>query len=323
MSATTDSTEATKRSGDVEERFRKNRKRRALKENLTGYAVISPWLIGFFGLTIGPVLMSFYFSFTEYNIITPPAWIGIENYVRALTNDPRFWHSVRVTLMFVFVSVPIRLVVALVLAVIFKKRRPGTAIFTTLYYIPSIIGGSVAIAVVWRQIFGRTGAFNGLLSILGLPGMFDGTYSWLASPQTAIWMLILLSLWQFGSPMIIFLAGLRQIPKELYEAASIDGAGALKQFFKITLPMLSPVIFFNLVMQMIGGFMVFNSGFLITSGGPIGTTTFYSIYLYEVAFQVFRMGYASALAWILLVIIGFFTALVFWSQKRWVHYTGE
>ena len=301
-----------------EERLQKNRKRRALKETLTGYGVIAPWLIGFFGLTLGPVLMSLYLSFTDYNILSAPSWIGLDNYVRALTNDPRFFNSVRVTLMFVFVSVPIRLAIALVLAVIFKKRRPGTGIFTTIYYIPSIIGGSVAIAVVWRQLFGRDGAFNAFLSIFGFEA-----FPWLVSPDTAIWMLILLSLWQFGSPMIIFLAGLRQIPKELYEAASIDGASGIGQFFKITLPMLSPVIFFNLVMQLIGGFMVFNSGFLITQGGPLGSTTFYSIYLYEMAFEVLRMGYASALAWILLVIIGFFTTLVFLSQKHWVHYTGE
>ena len=304
--------------GNKEERFYKGRKRRARKESLTGYAIISPWLIGFFGLTLGPVLVSLYLSFTDYNILSSPTWVGIENYVRILTDDPRFWNSVRVTLMFVFVSVPLRLTIALILAVIFKKRRPGTGIFTTIYYIPSIIGGSVAVAVVWRQLFGREGVFNAFISIFGFE-----PYAWLTSPRAAIWMLILLSLWQFGSPMIIFLAGLRQIPKELYEAASIDGASAFSQFFKITLPMLSPVIFFNLVMQLIGGFMTFNSAFLITRGGPLQTTTFYSLYLYEIAFEVLRMGYASAMAWILLVIIGLFTALVFLSQKHWVHYTGE
>jgi len=303
---------------ELEQRLAKSRRQRNIKESLTGYAVIFPWLIGFFGLTVGPVFVSLYLAFTNYNIISTPSWIGIDNFVRILTNDPRFWTSVRVTLTFVFVSVPLRLAVALVLAVIFKKKRRGTGFFTTVYYIPSIIGGSVAIAVVWRQLFSINGVINAVLGVFGFE-----PYAWLVSTNTALGVLILLSLWQFGSPMIIFLAGLRQIPKELYEAASIDGASSVSQFFKITLPMLSPVIFFNLVMQMIGGFMVFNSGFLITQGGPLDSTLFYAIYLYRVGFQYLRMGYASAMAWILLVIIGFFTALVFKSQKHWVHYTGE
>ena len=303
---------------DLAHRLLRSRKKRALRESLIGYAVISPWLIGFFGLTVGPVLVSLYLSFTDYNILSSPLWIGIENYVNILTNDPRFWNSVRVTLTFVLISVPLRLAIALVLAVIFRKRRPGTGIFTTIYYIPSIIGGSVAIAVVWRQLFSVNGVINAVLGFLGFE-----PYAWLVSTNTALGVLILLSLWQFGSPMIIFLAGLRQIPKELYEAASIDGASNILQFFKVTLPMLSPVIFFNLVMQMIGGFMIFNSGFLITNGGPLDSTNFYAIYLYEVGFQFLRMGYASAMAWLLLIIIGFFTTLVFLSQKHWVHYTGE
>ena len=310
--------ELNKADSDLEQRLLKSRKQRALKESLVGYAVISPWLIGFFGLTIGPVLVSFYLSFTDYNILSSPSWIGIQNYVNILTNDPRFWNSVRVTLTFVLISVPLRLVIALILAVIFKKRRLGTGIFTTIYYIPSIIGGSVAIAVVWRQLFSVNGVINAALGFFGFE-----PHAWLVSTNTALGVLILLSLWQFGSPMIIFLAGLRQIPKELYEATSIDGASSILQFFKVTLPMLSPVIFFNLVMQMIGGFMIFNSGFLITNGGPLDSTNFYAIYLYEVGFQFLRMGYASAMAWLLLVIIGAFTALVFLSQKYWVHYTGE
>jgi len=323
MSAMTNKRINNKKEKEVKTTLEQMRRRRKLKENLVAHLVISPWLIGFFGLTLGPIIMSLYFSFTTYNIISAPRWIGWENYVTALTSDPRFWNSVQRTFMFVFISVPLRLAIALMLAQIFRVRRKGTALFTTVYYIPSIIGGSVAIAVVWRQLFGRTGAINALLSLFNFPGMFDGTYSWLASPQMAIWTLIILSLWQFGSPMIIFLAGLRQIPAELYEAAEIDGASKRRKFISITLPLLSPVIFFNLVMQLIGGFMVFNSGFLITRGGPIGSTTFYSIYLYEMAFEVFRMGYASAIAWILLIIIGTMTGLVFWSQKHWVHYTGD
>jgi len=299
--------------------MQKMQKRRAMKETLTGYAIISPWLIGFLALTIGPVIVSFYLSFTNYNILSSPVWTGMQNYVTILTNDPRFIQSLRVTLMFVFISVPLRLTFALLIAMIFRRERKGTAIFTTIYYIPSIIGGSVAVAVVWRQLFNfNNGVINAIFSAFGFPPV-----NWLGQPQTALGLLILLSIWQFGSPMIIFLAGLRQIPQELYEAANVDGASKIRQFFRITLPMLTPVIFFNLVMQTIGGFMTFTQAFLITGGGPMDGTLFYAVYLYQVAFGHLRMGYASAMAWILLVIIGIITLILFATQKFWVHYTGE
>lgn len=300
------------------ENFKKTKRRKNIKESLVAYAVISPWLIGFFTLVVGPVLVSFYLSFTNYNILSAPTWIGIDNYVNILTNDPRFIRSLQVTLQFVFVSVPLRLAFALMLALIFRKDRKGTSIFTTIYYIPSIIGGSVAIAVVWRQIFNINGVANAFIALLGMDAI-----AWLTNPNTAMSTLILLSIWQFGSPMIIFLAGLRQIPKELYEASSIDGANKLHQFFKITLPMLTPIIFFNLVMQTIGGFMTFTQAFLITEGGPLDSTLVYALYLYQVAFQFLRMGYASAMAWILLVVIGTITVIIFMTQKFWVHYTGD
>lgn len=293
-------------------------KKRARRETLTGYAIISPWLIGFFLLTLGPVLVSLYLSFTNYNMLSSPDFIGIENYVNILTNDARFVQSLIVTLKFVFISVPLRLAFALCVAMIFRNERKGTAIFTTIYYIPSIIGGSVAIAVVWRQLFNTNGAINEILSIFGISPV-----NWLGDPIAALGILILLSIWQFGSPMIIFLAGLRQIPQELYEAADVDGANKFTQFFKVTLPMLTPVIFFNLVMQMIGGFMSFTQAFLITNGGPLDGTLFYAVYIYQVAFEFLRMGYASAMAWILLVIIGLITLILFKSQKYWVHYAGE
>ncbi|WP_211273984.1 carbohydrate ABC transporter permease [Salipaludibacillus agaradhaerens] len=293
-------------------------RKKALKESLTGYAIISPWLIGFFFLILGPIVASFYLSFTDYDLLSSPNWIGFDNYINILTNDPRFRQSLTVTLIFVFVSTPLKLIFALALAMLFNTGRKGTGFFTTIYYIPSIIGGSVAIAVVWRIIFGRNGAINDILTTLGLEGM-----NWIGNPDTALTVLILLVVWQFGSPMIIFLAGLRQIPTELYEAASVDGANKLQTFFKITIPMLTPVIFFNLIMQTIGGFMIFTQAYLITQGGPMDSTLFYALYLYETAFEYLRMGYASAMAWILLLIIAAITLLLFKSSSRWVFYESE
>nr|WP_245308215.1 sugar ABC transporter permease [Halalkalibacter urbisdiaboli] len=297
---------------------KKQQRKKALKESLTGYAIISPWLIGFLVLIVGPMIASLYLSFTDYDMLSAAGWVGFENYTKILTSDPRFIQSVKVTLVFVFISTPLKLIFALLLAMLFNTGRKGTGLFTTIYYIPSIIGGSVAIAVVWRQMFGRNGAVNGLMEAIGLP-----TMNWIGNPDTALSVLILLIIWQFGSPMIIFLAGLRQIPTELYEAASVDGANRFTQFLKITLPMLTPVIFFNLVMQTIGGFMTFTQAYLITGGGPLDATLFYAVYLYEVAFTYLRMGYASAMAWIILVLIGVITFILFKTSKYWVHYESE
>ncbi|WP_249777720.1 carbohydrate ABC transporter permease [Paenalkalicoccus suaedae] len=280
--------------------------------------IISPWLLGFFLLILGPIIASLYFSFTDYDLLSSPNWVGFDNYINILTNDPRFRQSLTVTLIFVFVSTPLKLIFALALAMLFNTGRKGTGFFTTIYYIPSIIGGSVAIAVVWRIIFGRNGAVNELLQSVGLSGT-----NWIGNPDTALSILILLIVWQFGSPMIIFLAGLRQIPTELYEAASVDGANRWQSFKGITIPMLTPVIFFNLIMQTIGGFMIFTQAYLITQGGPMDSTLFYALYLYEMAFEYLRMGYASAMAWILLVIIASITLLLFITSKKWVFYESE
>lgn len=289
----------------------------SLRNDFVAYVIISPWLIGFLGLVIGPMLASLYFSFTNYDMLSPAVWTGLDNYKNVLLNDPRFVQSLKVTLIFVFVSTPLKLIFALLLALLFNTGRKGTGLFTTIYYIPSIIGGSVAIAVVWRQLFGREGAINTLFASVGLDGI-----NWLGDPSYALSILIVLVVWQFGSPLIIFLAGLRQIPQELYEAASVDGASTLTRFFRITLPMLTPVIFFNLIMQTIGAFMTFTQAFLITNGGPMDATNFYAVYLYETAFEHLRMGYASAMAWILLVIIGVITLILFATSKYWVHYEG-
>ncbi|HOL55701.1 MAG TPA: sugar ABC transporter permease [bacterium] len=285
--------------------------------NVMGYLFISPWLIGFFIFTLFPIIASFILAFTRYDVLSPPRWIGIDNWFRLL-EDTRYHNSLKATFYYVFTAVPLRLIFALLVAMLLKPSTRLAGLYRGIYYLPSLIGGSVAVAVVWRQVFGSEGLINFILGMMGIKGL-----NWLGNPSTAIWTLIILAVWQFGSPMLIFLAGLKQIPDSLYEAASIDGAKGWDQFIKITLPMLSPVILFNLIMQIINGFMVFTQAYIITSGGPLDTTLFYSLYLYQKAFQSFEMGYASAMAWVLLMIIAFFTALAFKSSRFWVYYESE
>jgi len=288
------------------------------REGMTGYLFISPWLLGFLCFIIGPMVASLYFSFTHYDMLSAPKWAGLSNYIYMFTEDKRYLKSLAVTFQFVFISVPLKLAFALFIAMLFNTNRRGVGLYRTVYYIPSIIGGSVAVAVMWKQLFGYQGAVNVILGWFGIPGT-----NWIASLDFALWTLILLVVWQFGSPMLIFLAGLKQIPGELYEAAAVDGANKFTCFFKITIPMLTPVIFFNLVMQMIGGFMSFTQSFLVTQGGPMDSTLFYAVYLYEKAFGRFEMGYASAMAWVMLLIVALFTALIFKSSSVWVYYESE
>jgi multiple sugar transport system permease protein len=285
------------------------------RENLEGYLFISPWLIGFFAFTLIPILGSLYLAFTDYHLTAPPEWIGLENFQRMFFDDPRYWKSVRATLVYVLTAVPLRLIFALSLAMVLNNSRRLVGTYRAAYYAPSIIGGSIAVAIMWRQIFALDGALNAVTANFGMEPI-----RWIGRPETAIWTLVLLAVWQFGSPMLIFLAGLRQIPLELYEAASIDGGSSWKQFWYITLPMLSPVIFFNLVMQLISGFLVFTQALVITDGGPLDTTLFYALYIYRRAFSTFQMGYGSAMAWVLLIIIALFTALVFKFSSYWVFY---
>ncbi|MDB5084738.1 MAG: hypothetical protein JWN30_1624 [Bacilli bacterium] len=292
-------------------------KKKAVRE-LIGISFISPWLLGFLCFTIGPMIASIYLSFTNYDMLSSPNWVGFKNYVHMFTSDSRFVTSLEVTFLFVIVSVPLKLIFALLIAMLFNANRRGVGIYRTIYYIPSIIGGSVAVSVMWKQLFGLHGAVNSGLALLGISGV-----DWVTNPSSALWTLIVLVIWQFGSPMLIFMAGLKQIPNELYEAAAVDGARPIAKFFKITLPMLTPVIFFNLVMQMIGGFMSFTQSFLITGGGPLDRTLFYALYLYQNAFTNFQMGYASAMAWILLLIVALFTAIIFKSSSSWVYYESE
>lgn len=292
-----------------------------LREHVAGYAFISPWLIGFFAFTIIPMGLSLYYSLTQYKVLSPAVWVGLKNYKDIFTADPRFWQSLKVTFQYVGFAVPLRLAFALFLAVLFAQKRKFVGIYRTIYYVPSLIGGSVAVAVMWRRLFGVYGAVNSYLVKLGLLKMGIG---WITDPRTALWSLIVLAAWQFGSPMLIFIAGLKQIPASLYESAAIDGANWWRRFTRITLPMLSPVIFFNLVMQTINNFIMFTQAYIITPNGePFDRTLLYILYLYMRGFVYNQMGYACALAWILLFIIAVITILIFKSSPGWVYYESK
>ena len=302
--------------------------KRTLRDNLSSYAFLLPWLLGFFVLTLYPMVYSLYLSFTKFDILTPPQWIGLRNYVVMFVGsiqfprDPRFLNSLSVTLRFVFISVPVKLAFALAVAMLMNQRLRLIPFYRTLYYIPTLLGGSVAISVLWRRLFAGDGVINTILR--HLPEV--NPPAWISDPGYALYTLVVLAVWQFGSPMIIFLAGLKQIPQEYYEAARVDGAAAGRQFLSITLPGLSPIIFFNFVMQMISSFQVFTQAYIVSggAGGPLDSTMFYSLYLYLKGFGFYEMGYAAAMAWILLVIIGALTALIFRVSGSLVSYgTGE
>lgn len=287
------------------------------RDNKAGYLFLLPWLIGLVVITIGPMLASLYLSFTNYSLIQAPEWIGLDNYTRML-GDARLHNSLKVTFIYVFVSTPLQLILALGIALLLNEGMRGLPIYRSVFYLPSMLGGSVAIAVLWRQMFEVDGLVNQVVRMSGL----NVTTSWIGNPDTALWTIILLHVWTFGSPMVIFLAGLRQIPGMYYEAASVDGASKWAQFKKITLPLLSPIIFFNLVLQIIGAFQAFTQAYVVSngSGGPSDSTMFYTLYLYQKGFVQFQMGYAAAMAWLLLVIIAAFTAVNFYFSKHWVFY---
>jgi multiple sugar transport system permease protein len=281
------------------------------------YLFLLPWFLGFFVIVLGPLLASLVLSFTDYRLISEPSFIGIDNYVRMFTADPQFWDALAVTAIYVFVGVPLQLLTAFLLALALDTGMRGLSIYRAVFYLPSLLGGSVAVALLWRQLFGRDGIVNQILATVGIDGP-----SWIANPDTALGTLIVLLIWQFGSPMIIFLAGLRQIPRELYEAAEVDGAGRATKLFRITLPLLSPIIFFNLVLQVINAFQAFTPAYVVSggSGGPADSTLFYTLYLYQQGFRYLNMGYASALAWTLVIIIAGLTAVNFLASRRWVFY---
>jgi multiple sugar transport system permease protein len=312
-----------------------------LRRNTAAYLFLTPWLVGFLVLTVYPMAYSLWLGFTNYDFTQPDAtqWIGFGNYLKmfgplfglskftassgeVMRVDPYYLKSLSVTFYYVFVSVPLKLVFALAVAVLMNQKLGGGSFYRAVYYIPTLLGGSVAIAVLWRKLFEKEGLINGVLGAIG----FTDLPGWITNPKFALWTLILLSVWQFGSSMIIFLAGLKQIPQEYYEAASVDGANGVRQFFFITLPLLSPVILFNLVMQMISAFQTFTQAYIIGggSGGVLNATLFYTLHLYIQGWAYHEMGYASAMAWVLLLLIGVFTAIIFKSSNRWVSYgTGE
>ena len=298
---------------------RQQQRSRLRRQNVVAHVFMTPWLLGFLLVTSVPLFASLYLAFTDYNILYSPEFTGLENF-RLMFDDYRFWDSVGVTLRYVLVSVPLQLAFALLLAVTLNRGLRGLPFYRGAYYLPSLLGTSVAIAVLWRQVFGHSGLINQVLGMFG----FEGE-SWLQNPSTALSTLIILNVWTFGSPMVIFLAGLRQIPAELYEAARVDGAGAWRQFLNITIPLLTPIIFFNLVLQTIGAFQTFNQAYIISggTGGPINSTLFYTLYIYQQGFVSYNMGYASALAWVLMLAIALVTAIHFLLSKHWVHYGDE
>lgn len=291
-------------------------KKRVLSNSAIAYLFLLPWLIGFFGLVLGPMISSLYLSFTQYDLLNPAQWIGLQNY-KEMFQDPTYWDSVTVTLTYVFIAVPTQLAAALLVALLLNRSMRGVGIYRTVYYLPSLLGGSVAIALLWKNLFGIDGLINQVLAVLGIQGQ-----GWVSHPDYALYTLIILGTWQFGASMVIFLAGLKQIPKELYEAAAVDGANKIKQLFRITLPMLTPVIFFNLVIELIKSIQVFTSSYIVSegTGGPINSTLFYTLFLYQKGFSYFEMGYASAMAWVLVIALGTMTGILFLTSKHWVYY---
>jgi multiple sugar transport system permease protein len=287
------------------------------RNNFVGYLFISPWLLGFFAFSLIPIAASLVLAFTNYDLLRSDIdYIGVENFRRMFYDDLRYWKSVRATLNYVLFTVPLRLTFALIVAMLLNSKRRGVYFYRAAYYAPSMVGGSVAVAIMWREIFGTEGLINVVTG---------SDIRWFGDPDYALWTLISLAVWQFGSPMLIFLAGLRQIPHELYEAASIDGANAAQSFQRITLPMLTPVIFFNLVMQTIQNFQQFTQAFVVTGGNgrPLDRTLLYPLYLYRRAFVNYEMGYASAMSWVMLLTIAVLTTFLFTTSRRWVFYQGD
>lgn len=292
--------------------------RLAVREAIEGYIGISPWLIGFLVFTAGPFIASIYLSFTNWRITTEPSWIGINNYVRLFTKDPDFYQSLKVTFTYVALALPLHLIAGLGLSLLLNKKVPGMNIFRTVFYLPVVLSG-VSVALMWMWLLNPDyGVINTLLATVGIDGP-----QWFWDPRWSLPSVVLMNLWRVGGSAIIYLAGLQNIPPHLYEAAEIDGAGPLAKLVNVTLPMLTPTIFFQLVMELIDAFQVFTAVYVITGGGPIRSTLFYMYYMFRTAFEDFEMGYASAQAWIMALIIMFFTLLVFRSSPLWVFYESE
>lgn len=293
------------------------RRRSKLEQGYLGFLLILPWFIGFLIFKVYPFASSLYYSFTDWNLFTGGKWIGIQNYVTAFTTKKNL-QALRVTFIYAFMTVPLKLIFALFIAYILNFKIKGVGLFRTAYYIPSILGGSMAIAVLWRAMFKNDGVINRILTLLGIDNI-----NFLADKSWALFIICLLRVWQFGSPMVLFLAALKGVPEELYEAASIDGATGLRQFMSITLPLISPVIFYNLVTQLVQAFQEFNGPYIITQGGPRNATTLISLIVYNSAFSEYNVGMSSAMAWIMFVIVMVLTLIAFTSQRKWVYYSDE
>lgn len=290
------------------------------KSERAGYLFILPWLLGLLLFTIGPMLFSLLLAFSKWDIITGVKsieWVGLDNF-RAIFQDDLFYQSLKVTFVFALVSVPLYQILSLLAAMLLNMRSRGMKLFRLIYFMPSVIP-AVAVSMMWVMIFNpEYGILNRALALFGIQGP-----AWLQDPSYALGALIVMGIWGIGNTIIIYLSGLQGVLEEMYEAAELDGAGRLRRFASITLPMISPTIFFNLIMGIIGGFQYFTQAFVMTNGGPLNSTLFYNLYLYNKAFQDYEMGYASALSWILFVIILVFTLLVIRSSSMWVYYQGD
>ncbi|MCD6166322.1 ABC transporter permease [candidate division KSB1 bacterium] len=293
------------------------------RETLEGYLAISPWIIGFLVFVFGPIVASLVLSFHKWNLLKPAQWVGLTNY-QSMVSDPLFWQSLKVTFIYAVVSVPLGLVTALLVALLLNQKIKGLAFFRTVFYLPSVMP-TVAVSLIWMWMYNpKFGILNFLIKKAGgLLGLNLEGPEWLYSTTWVLPALILMSFWGIGGGMLIFLAGLKNIPEQLYEAALVDGAGAWQRFRKITIPMLSPTIFFLLVTGTIGAFQVFTQAFVMTEGGPLNASMFFVLYLYMQGFRWFRMGYASALAWVLVLIILALTILIFKSSSLWVYYEAD
>jgi len=292
--------------------------RYVLQEHIAGWLMASPWIIGFLVFTIGPMLASVYLAFTDYDILKAPRWVGTANFERMLFADARFWKALQVTTVYAILSVPLHLVFGLAIALLLNARVRGLQWYRTIYYLPAVLSG-VAVAMLWRWIFAADfGIINVILSFVGISGP-----AWLSDENWALPAFVLMSLWGVGGGMVIYLAGLQGVPTDLYEAAEVDGATTWDRFWNVTLPMISPVLFFQLVTGIIGALQIFTQSYIMTSGGPNDATLFYMLYLWQNAFRYFRMGYASALAWVIFFYILGLTILVFRSSRSWVYYEGE
>ena len=295
----------------------KELKQQLSKESVAGVLFTLPFTIGFLLFMIVPMGVSLYYSFCDYDILSPPVFTGLKNFI-SMFQDETFFNTLKVTFFFAFVSVPLKLLFALIVAMLLLENSKMSGFYRAAYYLPSIIGGSVAVSILWKRMFAMDGVVNKLLGMMGI----QTSFSWLGDTRTAIWVLILLVVWQFGSSMLIFLSSLKQVPQSLYEAAEVDGASAPAKFFKITLPLLTPTIFFNLVMQMINGFLAFTQCYIITQGKPMNSTLLYTVYMYKQSFEFYNTGYGAALAWVMLAVIGLITLFLFATKRFWVYEGG-